>query len=643
MYYRESRNATRLLTTLARVKEKVNTQSKQRRGGVTDLYAVDYVGEIRNDGSGGISSSGGNSSGGVSVEEGDLSTEEARVRALTRAIKANEPNATATGIAGMAGNFGVESIVTAKRYETDHIVTDKYDALSKDPTVESLVGNWGAFQAMYGGISLNEGGYLAEDGKHYLGIGLGQWTGPRGKALLEFANQNNLDIWSFSAQIRFMFTESKASTAREVVTSNADVSFTTNKFLSEWEGVPGNALDRRIALAQKYLPWIQDELNNPTKPEQQPTRPKEESSTDKTDENAPNNSQDEPKDPKGKHAPQTNLTGENKPSDGQTAQPTGGNSKDISELWKSTYNTVDGGDANLKPHARRARHFLSELFGIKEAGGYRADGDGWGTGHGDGLAIDFMVDAYGGKGDPQGKGKALADFAAANFDKLQISYIIWEQKFYSGLPNIYGNAHTWNLMNDRGSNTQNHFDHVHISFSTSGGDQPLDLVFDGNVGEFTNNEAGSSSVVTSGSGEAVYRLLVPADLDRFQRWFLKVIVSNYDQQDTKNVNGSKIPMTDVHMTITATNSHTGSTVNLDVTNIFRQKWACDWIGSKMSTEEVYPNNDPMEGYDLMDLAWYLNNEERDALYSAGEKVLTIRAIGNARVTVRNFLKYSHIN
>ena len=70
---------------------------------------------------------------------------------------------------------------------------------------------------------------------------------------------------------------------------------------------------------------------------------------------------------------------------------------------------------------------------------------------------------------------------------------------------------------------------------------------------------------------------------------------------------------------------------------------CDWIGSRTSTEEIYPNNDPMEGFDMMDLAWYLNDVERDALYSAGEKIFNLSAIGNARITLRNFLKFSHIN
>lgn len=149
------------------------------------------------------------------------------------------------------------------------------------------------------------------------------------------------------------------------------------------------------------------------------------------------------------------------------------------QLWQQVFDKVDAGDTNLKDHTRRARHFLSEKFGITEAGGYREDDDGQGTGHGAGLAVDFMIDAYGGKGDPQGKGRKLADFAVKNFEALQISYIIFEQKFYMGVDNIYGPANTWNPMPDRGSNTQNHFDHVHISFRIGGGNQSKEAVFEG--------------------------------------------------------------------------------------------------------------------------------------------------------------------
>ena len=46
-----------------------------------------------------------------------------------------------------------------------------------------------------------------------------------------------------------------------------------------------------------------------------------------------------------------------------------------------------------------------------------------------------------------------------------ISYIIWKQRFYAPFNSIYGPANTWNPMSDRGSVTENHYDHVHVSMN----------------------------------------------------------------------------------------------------------------------------------------------------------------------------------
>ncbi|MDS5742304.1 peptidoglycan-binding protein LysM, partial [Streptococcus pneumoniae] len=46
-----------------------------------------------------------------------------------------------------------------------------------------------------------------------------------------------------------------------------------------------------------------------------------------------------------------------------------------------------------------------------------------------------------------------------------ISYIIWKQRFYAPFDSKYGPANTWNPMPDRGSVTENHYDHVHVSMN----------------------------------------------------------------------------------------------------------------------------------------------------------------------------------
>ena len=76
-----------------------------------------------------------------------------------------------------------------------------------------------------------------------------------------------------------------------------------------------------------------------------------------------------------------------------------------------------------------------------------------------GLAVDVMVPTNSELGDQ------VAQYAIDNMDRAGISYIIWKQQFYMPVNNIYGPANTWNQMPDRGGDTANHNDHVHISFN----------------------------------------------------------------------------------------------------------------------------------------------------------------------------------
>lgn len=155
----------------------------------------------------------------------------------------------------------------------------------------------------------------------------------------------------------------------------------------------------------------------------------------------------------------------------------------------------------------------------------------------------------------------------------------------------------------------------------------------------TDSESDGKSIVVN-KGEGIYRVPISADLDRLQRWFLKIIVESKKQGDSMvNVQ----PLSDVHLSVYATNQNTGATAEIDLTEIFKRQWACNWIGDDATGEGIFPNNKSNEGFDLMYAAWYLNNRQREALYSAGEKIFRISAIGVAKVTLRNFIKFSHIN
>ena len=113
-------------------------------------------------------------------------------------------------------------------------------------------------------------------------------------------------------------------------------------------------------------------------------------------------------------------------------------------------------DPNLQPQAEAFRQEIAAKFGIRNIGGYR-EGDP--EDHGKGLAVDVMVPTNSELGDQ------VAQYAIDNMDRAGISYIIWKQQFYMPVNNIYGPANTWNQMPDRGGDTANHNDHVHISFN----------------------------------------------------------------------------------------------------------------------------------------------------------------------------------
>ncbi|URG17392.1 tape measure protein [Rhodococcus phage Mbo2] len=124
-----------------------------------------------------------------------------------------------------------------------------------------------------------------------------------------------------------------------------------------------------------------------------------------------------------------------------------------------------GGESNLKPAAILARRNIHKYWPeIGTIGGYRAQ-DAY-PDHPSGLALDIMT------GDPIGT--EVNDWLHAQKDALALNYTIWKQ-FYK--PAGGGG----NLMEDRGSPTQNHYDHVHALFNANG----VAGIQDGGVGSQT--------------------------------------------------------------------------------------------------------------------------------------------------------------
>ena len=170
---------------------------------------------------------------------------------------------------------------------------------------------------------------------------------------------------------------------------------------------------------------------------------------------APAAAPEAPATPEAPAAPQSAPVAEEAPAAQPAAETTAAPEVQPVAETSTSGNTIPN-DPHLQPQAEAFRQEIAAKFGITNIGGYRAgDPDD----HGKGLAVDVMVPTSSQLGDQ------VAQYAIDNMDRAGISYIIWKQQFYMPVDNIYGPANTWNQMPDRGGDTANHYDHVHISFN----------------------------------------------------------------------------------------------------------------------------------------------------------------------------------
>lgn len=84
---------------------------------------------------------------------------------------------------------------------------------------------------------------------------------------------------------------------------------------------------------------------------------------------------------------------------------------------------------------------------ITTYGTYRADGGE----HAQGLAIDIMVSGS--------RGWEVAEFVRAHYAELGVNYIMYSQRIWS----VDRASEGWRYVEDRGSVTANHYDHVHVT------------------------------------------------------------------------------------------------------------------------------------------------------------------------------------
>ena len=119
---------------------------------------------------------------------------------------------TPEGAAGIMGCWQHESGNTSARVEGDYL--SGFPGHDQVLSSNAALNDWTErlFRAYDNSdISINRGAYKGSDGNYYPGIGLAQWTGPRGYNLFKFAVDNNLDWRELSTQLKFFEHETSTS------------------------------------------------------------------------------------------------------------------------------------------------------------------------------------------------------------------------------------------------------------------------------------------------------------------------------------------------------------------------------------------------------------------------------------------------
>ncbi len=108
---------------------------------------------------------------------------------------------------------------------------------------------------------------------------------------------------------------------------------------------------------------------------------------------------------------------------------------------------TNGSSVSGQPNVLAVHEAVCAAFPeLTSYGTYRSDGE-----HSMGIAIDIMV-----SGD---RGWEVAEFVRAHSAELGVSYVIYSQQIWS----VDQGGSGWRYMEDRGSTTANHYDHVHVT------------------------------------------------------------------------------------------------------------------------------------------------------------------------------------
>lgn len=162
---------------------------------------------------------------------------------------------------------------------------------------------------------------------------------------------------------------------------------------------------------------------------------------------------------------------------------------------------------------RLARAVHAQFPEIKTIGGWRPV-DAY-PDHPSGWAIDIMIPNWQTE-DGISLGSRIQNWVLANSSEFKVKYIIWRQTYYPG----NANEGVANLMEDRGSPTQNHMDHVHVTTypaPLANGDEAYSADGIKDADGSTMSASGCSSEDFGDSGEELAPGHVPAEFEPWLR------------------------------------------------------------------------------------------------------------------------------
>jgi hypothetical protein len=136
-----------------------------------------------------------------------------------------------------------------------------------------------------------------------------------------------------------------------------------------------------------------------------------------------------------------------KPTPGPAAARAGAGSGNAAAPSGPYSTSISGkcGGIGLIATAARLCSAVDSVFHLGSIGGYRANAGE----HSTGQAVDFMISS-------SSQGDAIAAWVQSHVGEFNVKYVIWQQRYWEP-------GGSWKLMEDRGSPTANHMDHVHVT------------------------------------------------------------------------------------------------------------------------------------------------------------------------------------